>query len=198
MKEYGTSDPIKLKYGNTNTYLVGALLIDTDLPGTLPALWWELKRQGISPDRIRYAFVAHFHPDHMGLVGELQQNGVTLILSGHQLASVHASDALFAREKRSPFVAVDERKAIVISADESRSFLRGIGIAGEIVRTKSHSPDGAAVILDDGNAFVGDIEPREYLDGYGDNPALREDWETILSHGVKTVHYGHANDQRLP
>lgn len=33
-----------LKYGNTNTYLVGSLLIDTDMPGTLPALRrdWDL------------------------------------------------------------------------------------------------------------------------------------------------------------
>lgn len=189
--------PIQLKYGNTNTYLVGNLLIDTDMPGTLPALWRALKKHGISSDQIRYVFVTHYHPDHIGVVGELMQNGVKLLLLEHQTEYVHSSDAIFERDKHSPFVPIDEKKATVIPAEESRTFLAGIGIEGEIVVTKSHSPDGAALILDDGNAFVGDLEPREFLGGYDDNKALREDWNTILSCGVKTIHYGHANDQQI-
>ena len=187
--------PIKLKYGNTNTYLIGSLLIDTDMPGTLPALWRELKKRGISSNQIRYVFITHYHPDHMGLVGELMQNDVKLLLLKHQIEYIHSSDAVFARDKRTAFLPIHEEKATVIPAEESRSFLAEIGINGEIVATKSHSPDGAALILDDGNAFVGDLEPYEFLSGYDENQALLEDWEIVLSHGVQTIHYGHANDQ---
>ena len=189
--------PVFLKYGNTNTYLVGPLLIDTDMAGTLPALWRELKRQGAKPDLIRYVLATHYHPDHMGLIGELTRRGATLLLMEHQLPFVHASDAIFARGKQTSFVPVDERQAVLLSCGESRAFLAGIGIEGEIVPTKSHSPDGAALVLDDGCAFVGDLEPREYLGGYDGNEALRGDWDALLRLGARVIHYGHANVQVL-
>ena len=188
---------IHLKYGNTNTFLIGNLLIDTDMPGTLPALRRELKKQGAAPEQIKYVMATHYHPDHIGLIGELMQSGVKLLLPEQQKEYVHSSDAIFARMKRSGFVPIDESRATVLSLKESRAFLAGLGIAGEIAGTKSHSPDGAALLLDDGNAFVGDLEPREYLGGYEKNDALCEDWECLLRLGAKTIHYGHANTQYL-
>lgn len=186
-----------LKYGNTNTYLVGNLLVDTDLPGTLPALWRELKRQGIPQGRIGYVLATHYHPDHMGLIGELARRGVRLLLPEHQRDFVHASDPILLRDRRVPFVPIDESGAITLSCEESRAFLKGIGIAGEIIGTKSHSPDGAALILDDGNALVGDLEPRGFLGGYDANEALREDWENLISRGARIIRYGHANEQTI-
>ena len=186
-----------LKYGNTNTYLVGPLLIDTDMAGTLPLFWRELKRQGAKPEQIAYVLATHYHPDHMGLIGELTQGGAKLLLMEHQLPFVHASDAIFTRMKSASFVPVDERRAAVLSCGDSRAFLAGIGIAGEIVPTASHSPDGAALVLDDGRAFVGDLEPREYLGGYDENEALRADWDRLLRLGAGIIHYGHSNVQEL-
>ena len=188
---------VTLKYGNTNTYLVGCLLIDTDMAGTMSAFRRELKKQNVTPDTIRYVFATHYHPDHAGLIGELMQSGVKLLLLDSQKAYVHSSDAIFSRDNRSGFVPIDESRATVISREESRTFLAGIGIRGEIVTTRSHSEDGAALILDDGNAFVGDVEPREFLAGYNSNEPLREDWDTLLRLGARNIHYGHANTQTV-
>ena len=121
-----------------------------------------------------------------------------LLLLEHQKEYVHFSDGIFAREKHSVFVPIDEGKATVITPEESRAFLAGIGIAGELVPTKSHSADGAAPVLDDGNAFVGDLEPREYIAGYDEGEALRRDWNLILSKGAEAIYYGHANMQSKP
>lgn len=188
---------VHLKYGHTNTYFVGGLLVDTDMPGTLPAFRRTLKKQGIAPDEIRFVLATHYHPDHVGLVGELMQNGVRLLLLDSQKPYVHSSDAICARERGAHFVPIDENRAAVIPPEESRAFLAGLGIAGEIVPTVSHSADGAALVLDDGNAFVGDIEPLAFLDGYADNEDLRADWERILRAGARFIRYGHANEQVL-
>ena len=75
---------IKLKYGNTNTYFVcgtnGSLLIDTDYVGTMPAFYKALKKSGISIADITYILATHYHPDHIGLVSELQKVGIKLLL----------------------------------------------------------------------------------------------------------------------
>ena len=66
-------------------------------------------------------------------------------------------------------------------------------ISGEIVSTPSHSEDSISFILDNGDCFVGDLEPIDYLPAYGDNPALKADWDQVLSRHPKRIFYGHAN-----
>lgn len=141
--------------------------------------------------------VTHYHPDHMGLAGELQQLGVKLLVADVQLPFMHASDAIFARDGRLAFRAVDESAATVISCAESREFLKRLGIDGEILHTPSHSEDSVSLILDDGNCFVGDLEPLAYLAGYAENPALKSDWEQLMRRHPKRILYAHANEQSL-
>lgn len=185
----------RLKYGNTNTYFVNGLLIDTDYAGTLTAFFKEIKRNGIALTDIKYVLATHYHPDHMGLIGNLTELGVKLLLVKHQLDYVHFSDNIFCREPRLNYKPIDESKALVIACEESRDILCAMGIQGEIIPTKSHSSDGIAVILDDGNCFVGDLEPFEYIGAYENNTALQGDWELILSYDPAVIHYGHANEK---
>ncbi len=187
---------IKLKYGKTNTYLVGGLLIDTDYAGTLSAFYKEIKKKGAAFTDIQYVFATHYHPDHIGLISELMELGVKLLLMDHQIGSVHASDAIFQREPWLRYKPIEEKKAVVIRCEESRDFLYHMGIRGEIVPTASHSGDSAAVILDDGSCFVGDLEPMEFIGAYENNRTLQEDWKLILSRKPITIYYGHANEQR--
>ena len=190
------NDMIRLTYGNTNTYFVNGLLIDADMPHTLSAFFAVLGKNGLTLSDIRYVLATHYHPDHIGLIGELMSRGVTLLLADRQTPFVHSSDALFARIPHCPFVPIDETKATVFSLPDSRAILAPVGIAGEIVPTNSHSPDGIALLLDDGHAFVGDLEPLSFLEGYENNISLQDDWKRILSHAPHTIHFGHANDFR--
>ena len=184
---------ITLKYGNTATYFVNGLLIDTDMAGTLPAFRRALKQQGLALQDIKYLFATHYHPDHIGLTGELMQMGCKLLLLEHQRASVHFSDQIYARQNHSPFVPIDEEQAILLSIEQSRAFLSTLGIAGEFVPNYSHSPDGASLVLDDGNAFTGDLEPLTFLDGYPENSLLAADWNALLSRGAAHIHPSHTN-----
>ncbi len=188
----------KLRYGNTNTYFIrgtkGGLLIDTDYAGTLPLFFKAIKEAGIGIKEISFLLATHYHPDHCGLAGELQKLGVTLLLTDVQKDHVHFSDGLFARDKHLHFEPVTETMTKVISCAESREFLAGLGISGEIIRTPSHSEDSISLILDSGECFTGDLEPVSYLGAYDENPPLEKDWESIMEHDPKIIHYAHSID----
>lgn len=192
---------IKLRYGNTNTfYIPGAdsgLLVDTDWAGTLPQFFKAIKAAGIERKAITTLLITHYHPDHMGLAGALQQLGVKLLIADVQRPFVHASDEIFARDRRLAYRAVDENAATSFSCAESRPVLKALGIDGEILHTPSHSEDSISLLLDDGSCLVGDLEPLAYLAGYDENPALKSDWEQILNRHPKRILYAHANEQSL-
>lgn len=192
---------IRLKYGNTNTYFVrgtgGGLLIDTDYAGTLSAFYKELKKNSISAADITYILATHFHPDHIGLVSELGKLGIKLLLIDRQYDYVHFADDIFMRERHSLYEPIDEKNAVIITCKESRDFLAKIGIAGEVIQTTSHSKDSISVILDNGECFVGDLEPLEYLDAYEENMALQRDWNMIMSRKPQVIYYAHANEKRV-
>ena len=169
---------IRLRYGNTNTFLIpanrGYLLLDTDYSGTLPAFYKAIKQNGVKVSDIAWVLATHYHPDHMGLIPELMRQGVKLLLLDTQRESVHFSDYIFARDGL-PFEPIDETRAAVIRCEESRQFFSRIGINGEVIATPSHSPDSISLLLDSGDAFVGDLQPYEYLDGYDGDDAAKAD-----------------------
>ena len=181
---------IRLKYGNTNTFLIpasrGYLLLDTDYAGTLPGFYRSIKQNGVKILDIGWVLATHYHPDHMGLIPDLMKQGVKLLLVDKQKEYVHFSDYIFARDGL-PFEPIDEARARVVTCSESREFLLGIGIGGEIISTPSHSPDSVSLILDDGDCFVGDLQPREYMD------EENEDWAGVMGFHPKRVFYSHTN-----
>ena len=191
-----------LKYGNTNTFFIrgtaGNLLIDTDYASTLPLFYKAIKEHGIKVCDIDYVLATHYHPDHIGLVSELMKQGVKLLLLDTQCPHIHFSDELFSRDKRLHYEPITAETATVISGEESRSFLKSIGIDGRIVTTESHSADSIALILDSGECFVGDLEPMEYLGGYEENEALKRDWDRIMGYAPKVIYYAHANKKIFP
>ena len=194
------TDTVTLKYGNTYTFLIkgsaGSLLVDTDYAGTMQGFYHALKANGIRLEQISCVMATHYHPDHCGLIGRLQAQGVQLLLVDSQVDAVHGPDYIFDREKRD-YDPVDPAKAVIIAAEDSRQFLKGLGIEGEIIRTASHSADSVSLLLDDGNCFVGDLEPREYIEAYAEHERLAEDWKTILSRNPKILHYAHAPERTV-
>jgi len=190
---------IKLKYGNTNTFFIrgmnGNLLVDTDYAGTLPAFYRAIKEHNIKISDITYVLATHYHPDHIGLISELMNQGVKLLVIDTQYSHIHFADAILGRDHSLAYEPIHEDNAIIISTAESRAFLANIGIDGEIVATTSHSADSISLILDSGECFVGDLEPIEYLAAYEHNEKLKYDWELVMRYAPKTIYYAHANEK---
>lgn len=188
----------ELLYGRTRCYLIDErLLVDTDWAGTLPAFFACLQEKGIPFDRIRYLLVTHYHPDHMGIAADLMERGVTLLLMDVQRGFVHQSDAVFRNDRRHRFTPIDESRAVCLTCAESREFLKGIGICGEVIPTPGHSDDSVTLILDDERAaFVGDICPFEQV-AYFHSPTLEASVRRIREMGVERVYYGHVPPETI-
>lgn len=188
-----------LKYGNTNTYYISnghvGILVDTDWAWTLPAFYKAIKSKGIKIENIKYLIITHYHPDHMGLAGELVELGIKLMVIDVQCDFIHSSDSIFQREEHCIYKPISDDKISVISCKESRDFLEKSGISGEIIYTPGHSDDSISIILDEGIAIVGDLDPIDNVPAYNENSLLRNSWNKLLSHNLKVVFYGHANER---
>ena len=192
---------IPLRYGNTNTYFVrgdrGGILVDTDWAGTLPGFYGALKAKHLHIEEISCVMATHYHPDHIGLISQLMQQGVQLLLFDVQRRFVHAPDAIFAREKLLQYTPIPEEQALHLSCTESRAFLQTLGIAGEVLHTPGHSDDSVSLILDAGVAIVGDLDPLPYLPAYPAEDLRHASWQNILAHRPQQILYAHANAQQL-
>lgn len=185
----------ELKYSNTNTYLIegdsGAILFDAGWAGTFPAFCDALGKNKKSLQNIDYILISHFHPDHMGIAQEISDCGPSIVIADVQKDFVHSSDGIFARDSRLKFVPVDDNKLKVISIEDSRAFLKSIGINGELIHTPGHSDDSISLWLDDGFLFVGDLNPLYELELHK-GTQIEESWNKLLSFKPDKIYYGHA------
>jgi len=185
---------VNVGYDSTNYYLLeaknGKLLIDCGWPGTLPKLMAGLKRKGISIKDVRYLLVTHFHPDHAGIAQELKKLGIKLILLESQVDFI-APFASFFKGKNLPYVEITQNDNFILKFEESRKFLSSIGIMGEIISTPGHSDDSVTLILDEGQAFTGDLPPLFMVSE--EDHVTRVSWNKIYEHKISKIFPAHGS-----
>ncbi|MBQ6231674.1 MAG: MBL fold metallo-hydrolase [Eubacterium sp.] len=189
-----------LKYSNTNTYIIegsrGTLLFDTGWAGTFNEFCGALGEAGKKLQDISYILISHFHPDHMGIAQEIAEHGPVIALLDVQKDYIHSADNFFIRNKEEAFRPIVDDKVVFLTEKESRSFLEGVGLAGELIHTPGHSEDSISLWLDDGELFVGDLNPLYELELHKGTETGRT-WAKLLQRGPRTVYYGHAKTAEL-
>ncbi|MBO4626454.1 MAG: MBL fold metallo-hydrolase [Lachnospiraceae bacterium] len=190
----------ELHYANTNTYLIegtrGRLVFDTGWAGTFGAFCRACGELSVPVQSIDFVMISHFHPDHMGIAQEIANLGATVLVADLQKTFLHAADAIFAREKNTPFVPIVDASVRTFSPAESRRILAQVGIDGEVFATPGHSDDSISLWLDDGSLFVGDLNPLYELEMHR-GTTIEESWNRLLTLGPKKVYYGHAKTEVL-
>ena len=181
-----------LKYGNTNCFYIkgknGSILVDTDWAGTLQLFYRKIKEWDIH--NINYILITHYHPDHMGIVQDIIENmNAKLLVIDVQKDYIHCSDKIFEKDKNIDFKPINTEPVIIL-CDESRKFLKELGIDGEIIHTPGHSEDSISIILDDGIAIVGDLYDLNSAKIFNDE-RINNSWNKILSHNISKIYYGH-------
>lgn len=190
---------LNVGYRSTNYYVLGQgqtrLLVDLGWPGSAGELTTSLKRKGLALRDLTHAFATHYHPDHAGLAQDLKRQGVRLIVIDTQVPAIAELSRLV--KPGDGFNAITLDDAIIVSASESRALLATIGLAGVIVPTPGHSPDSMSLVLDSGEAFIGDLTPEALA--YGDSEdVVRASWAALRRAGARMCHPGHGPARPVP
>ena len=189
---------VNVGYRSTNYYVLAdhqpRLLVDAGWPGTLATLQQTCRRKGLELAGIPYQLVTHYHPDHAGLVADLQSLGVQLLVVDTQLASIPLLRTYV--KPRDAYREIVLGSHTLIRVDESRAFLAQIGIAGTILPTPGHSDDSVTLLLDDGAAFTGDLTPPFAGPADATDPA-HQSWDRIRAAGGRIIYPGHGPPRSL-
>lgn len=188
---------VNVGYGSTNYWIIGGpgprLLVDVGWPGTMPQLLANMSRKDIKLSDVAHLLVTHYHPDHASIAQELKNKGVRLIVAEQQIAAI---PVLRTHIKESfPYVEISLHGNAVTTCGDSRAFLKGIGVDGEIVATPGHSDDSVSLLLDDGAVFTGDLTSPRLSEP---ESVAMASWRLLRNMGAKRVYPGHGPIVPMP
>ena len=179
----------------TKCYLIkafeGYLLFDAGWPGQYRLFKDSVKSLGMRMKEIRAFVVSHFHPDHAGLAGMFVANRIRFVVFENQVSHIDEMKELMER-KGFPFTAIDKSRIDIMRLQDSRAWLKSMGIEGQIIQTFSHGDQGIALLLDSGEAFIGDMPVlQEYSE------LAQSDWSRIRSLEARSIYPAHAEHFEL-
>ena len=218
-----TETVVQINTGNmTNVFLVrgdgGDILVDTGGPVRADCILARLAEYGVAPDDVRLILITHGHVDHFGSAAELQERtsapvaihtlDADAVRQGiHQPDSLHPTSRLMDILMRIPLPLFPDRAPAfepdVVFEDEWR--LDEYGVAGRVIHTPGHTQGSVSVLLDSGEAIVGDLVMGKLM-GLLPKPGppivawdLERNWESVrqlLTLSPRIVYVGHGGPFR--
>mgnify|MGYP001820937016 CR=1 FL=1 len=207
----------RIPLGIGNSYIVkeqGTIMIDSGEPKKCKAFLKGLSKAAIAPEEIQLMILTHGHYDHIGSAAEIKA------LTGAKVA-LHKNEKHWLEEGLKPFppgattwgkifakitcwtmvpfVHIRPTKVDIVLGEEELA-LNEYGISGKIVYTPGHSSGSVSILLDSGDAFVGDMAmnmfPLRLSPGTAiyaeDQKLMFSNWQILLDQNVKTIYPAHG------
>lgn len=183
---------VNVGYRSTNFWVVSAgtsrVLVDLGWPGMIQPLLANLARMDIPLKEIRYGLATHYHIDHAGAAQDLKQRGMKLVVTPEQVAAVPAMKQW--TKPGDGYTDIATHDNVVVPLGESRAFLATLGIDGELLHTPGHSEDHISLLLDNGAAFTGDLNPL--MPDEDSRARVELSWALLIERGMTTIYPGHG------
>ncbi len=206
--------PIKMSI--TTVYAIhsdGVILIDSGPFPNITQFKRALQTASIEPKEIQLIILTHGHFDHIGSVQVIND------LTGAQVL-LHKKDVNLLVESNptvpqglttwgkignrllrliAPYVHTTLFEVDILIGDDDFS-LAEYGIPGKIIHTPGHTKGSISVVMESGEAFVGDLAMNMFpmrltpglpIFGY-DRDVLIDSWQKVLDHGISTIFPGHG------
>jgi glyoxylase-like metal-dependent hydrolase (beta-lactamase superfamily II) len=207
---------VSMKLGNTNCFVLqdkGTILIDAGGPKQAKKFKKELDKASIKPEDIKLILITHGHFDHIGSADEIKaMTGAKLAMHEADKANLEKGEVNFPPgvtgwgrflmsilNRLKSMIKFPSSNVDIVLKDQEVS-LEEYGIAGKVIPTPGHSAGSVTVLLDSGEAFVGDMAmngpPLRLGPGLPafavDLPELKESWKSLLDRGVKSIYQSHG------
>jgi hydroxyacylglutathione hydrolase len=205
---------VPLRLSISNAYLLlgdKPVLVDAGMPGEEEKLLDALRQHGIAPSDLGLVVLTHGHTDHAGSVNAVSRAGVPIAIGADDAGLLErgANEDLpitgFAGRVLRPFISrmtFAGASPQVLVRESLRLDAYGIGAA--MVPVAGHTRGSCVVLLDDGDAVVGDllrggfaygmIRPRQPLRHFfaEDVAGVRRALDLVLEHDPRELYVGHG------
>jgi glyoxylase-like metal-dependent hydrolase (beta-lactamase superfamily II) len=166
------------------------LLIDAGFPGQLHELGRKMRETGFKIREIDYLLVTHFHVDHAGALQEIKNEGVKFILFDIQAAFIKPMEDMTIGKW--PYLILNRKDNLLLPVTASKNFLEELNIQGQVISTPGHSDDSVSLVLDSGEAFIGDLPPEHLITET--NSAAMQSWNELKTKGAIKIYPSHGNE----
>ncbi len=205
-----------IKLSGVNCFLVqeeGLILIDTGAPGQHDRILKQVKKLGVNPHDIELIVITHGHGDHFGSAQKIKE------FTGAKLA-VHKEDADIIKEGKKvfppglnkwgrlmafvwkPMFALINYSGIepdILLEEEFQ--LAEFGVKGRIIHTPGHTAGSVSVLLDGGEAIVGDLAMNGFpmrrgagMPIFGNSEReIKQSWKKLVDAGASIIYPGHGD-----
>ena len=204
-----------ISLGFVNCYLIQGeknILIDAGAPGMLKSFLKKLTQTGIQPADIDLILFTHGHFDHIGFASELKElSGATAAIHQREVEWLETGKpvpppgvtpwgkALISLIKLTSGVTLPPTQVDIPLSDNDFS-LAEYGIPGRVIYTPGHSMGSVSILLDSGEAIVGDLAMNYWLMGLTpglpifaeDIEMVKDSWRKLLKEDIRVIYPGHG------
>lgn len=202
-----------IKLGITNCYLIkgnqGYILVDTGSLRKGNVFKRKLKGLGISPTDIKLIITTHAHYDHIGSLAVIKEMcGCPVAISPAE-GNITREGLVVIPPGTNPV-----GKLVSLIGNKSKWFLRfpkcevellieqefpldEYGVAGRIIPTPGHTPGSLSVLLDSGEAMVGDLAMNmpagKFYPLFAEQPReIYISWQELIARGARRIYPAHG------